>query len=34
VEDVRRDRRAPIVPIVGNHDYDGFYNDLTSRWYG
>lgn len=26
--------RAPIVPIVGNHDYDGFYNDLRSRWYG
>jgi Calcineurin-like phosphoesterase len=26
--------RVPIVPIVGNHDYDGFYNDLMSRWYG
>ena len=26
--------RTPIVPIVGNHDYDGFYDDLASRWYG
>lgn len=25
--------RVPIVPIAGNHDYDGFYNDLVSRWY-
>jgi hypothetical protein len=26
--------RVPVVPIVGNHDYDGFYSDLQSRWYG
>jgi hypothetical protein len=25
--------RVAIVPIAGNHDYDGFYNDLVSRWY-
>lgn len=25
--------RVPIVPIMGNHDYDGFYNDLVGRWY-
>lgn len=25
--------RVPVVPIVGNHDYDGFYNDLVSHWY-
>jgi hypothetical protein len=23
----------PIVPIAGNHDYDGFYNDLIARHY-
>lgn len=26
-------RRASVVPIVGNHDYDGFYNALRSTWY-
>ena len=25
--------RVPVVPVVGNHDYDGFYNTLVSRWY-
>jgi hypothetical protein len=24
---------VPVVPIAGNHDYDGFYNDLTARHY-
>lgn len=28
-----REPIVPVVPIVGNHDYDGFYNDLVSRWY-
>ncbi|MEO8076010.1 MAG: metallophosphoesterase [Acidobacteriota bacterium] len=23
-------RRVPLVPILGNHDYDGFYGDLIS----
>ena len=26
-------RRMPIVAIAGNHDYDGYYNDLRARQY-
>ncbi|HEY7497686.1 MAG TPA: metallophosphoesterase [Vicinamibacterales bacterium] len=30
--------RAPIVPIAGNHEYDGYYNNLRAelyeRWFG
>jgi len=26
-------RRVPVVAIAGNHDYDGFYNDLRARLY-
>jgi len=26
-------RRVPVVAIAGNHDYDGFYNDLRARQY-
>lgn len=25
--------RVPVVPVAGNHDYDGFYNDLLARHY-
>ena len=25
--------RMPVVPIAGNHDYDGYYNDLRARHY-
>lgn len=25
--------RVPVVPVVGNHDYDGFYNTLRPRHY-
>ncbi len=25
--------QMPVVPIAGNHDYDGYYNDLRARQY-